>query len=179
MTLWGTHENRCSMYLHQYELPVCSSSITHHPQAIILVGSEEELLELGHLGAGVKTIRPPVCKHRTVVWVPGITHHMENFYQHSYKNIHSHSQTLCGRNVFQNKTLTQSNRSISSHHLSSVLHHKDHFKVWQTGILLTILTAAVWLQVCGVDPLLNPEAQLPTQNLDGSGLSTARWPRQQ
>ncbi len=48
------------LYLHQYELPVCSVDITHHLQTLVLIGSEQEVLELGDLGAAGRTIHPPV-----------------------------------------------------------------------------------------------------------------------
>lgn len=40
-------------------------------------------------------------------------------------------------------------------------------------LALTILTATVWLQVTVVCPLLDPDVQLPRQNADRGGLSTA------
>lgn len=46
------------------------------------------------------------------------------------------------------------------------------------GLALTILTAAVWLQVAVVCPLLDPDVQLPWQNTDRGGLPTAGWSRQ-
>lgn len=49
----------------------------------------------------------------------------------------------------------------------------------QTGFLLTVLTAAVWFCVCGIDPFLNPEAHLQRQSSDRGSLPTARRPRQQ
>lgn len=47
-------------YLHQDELLACSSSISRHAQAAVLVGSKQELPELRHLGAVGKPIDPPV-----------------------------------------------------------------------------------------------------------------------
>lgn len=46
------------------------------------------------------------------------------------------------------------------------------------GLALTILTAAVWLQVAVVRPLLDPDVQLPWQNTDRGGLPTAGRSRQ-
>lgn len=48
------------------------------------------------------------------------------------------------------------------------------WKEWTyVQLALTILTATVWLQVTVVCPLLDPDVQLPRQNADRGGLSTA------
>lgn len=48
MTLCKIHiQLKVQSYLHQYELPVRGSPITCHPEAVVLIGSEKELLELG------------------------------------------------------------------------------------------------------------------------------------